>query len=214
MQRWQSAPLCLGLSFDAQSLTLLEGPGWCWPPEPGLRWAQAAWSASDNPVPSPSPVPNPLMDPVALGTSVRTAWQGSGMRCRRLAMGVPADQVVQQVLQIDADLPAHEVRTQVQWQASQALAMEWQEVAFDYQLDPAARPPGPRSEASQTVHWLACPLAWVQWAQQMSRAAQLRLQFLGVEPLGLQGSADTFMQMSAPLQWQRASEMARQGAGT
>lgn len=215
MQRWHDASIWLGLSVNEQSLTLVEGAQRSWPPEPGQRWVQAPWAPPHTPALFSAPFAG--MDPVALGTAVRTQWQRAGMRCRRLAMGVPADRVVQQSLQLEADVPAHEVRAQVQWSASQALGLEWDEVAFDLRLEPAVVQHGLATSAVQTVHWLACPRAWVQAAQQMSRVAQLRLQFLGVEPVhgpaSDPGIADA-AQKPAPVQWQRACEMARQGALT
>lgn len=215
MQRWQRAPVWLGLSVNAHSLTLVEGADPRWPPAPGQRWVQAAWTSPHNSALSSDPFAG--MDLVALGTAVRTQWQRAGMCCRRLAMGVPADRVVQQSLQLEADVPAHEVRAQVQWSASQALGLEWSEVAFDVRLEPPLVQHGLETSAVQTVHWLACPRAWVQAAQQMSRVAQLRLQFLGVEPVdgpaSDPGIADA-AQKPAPVQWHKASEMARQGALT
>lgn len=211
-QRWRGSSVWLGLSVNDQSLTLVEGAHLLWPPAAGQRWSQASWAPAQPPTSFQGP--EGLSDPLTLGAAVRSAWQRAGMRCRRLAMGVPADRVVQQSLQVDADVPVHEVRDQVQWSASQALALAWDEVAFDVRIEPASKAQGTEWAAQQTVHWLACPLAWVQGAQQMSRVAQLRLQFFGVEPLDvpwtLEGMADAAQ--PPPLQWHRARDMACQAA--
>jgi Tfp pilus assembly PilM family ATPase len=120
-------------------------------------------------------------------------------------MGVPADRVVLQTLQVDADWPASELRAQVNWRASQALGLNWDEVAFDYRMESQGE--------HLAVQWLACPVALVHAAQLMSRTARLRLQFLGVEPA--QTPLRKEIQGSAPAlfpQWQMACEMARQGS--
>jgi len=120
-------------------------------------------------------------------------------------MGLPADRVVLQTFQVDADWPTSELRAQVNWRASQALGLDWNEVAFDYRMESQG--------GHRTVHWLACPMALVHAAQLMSRTARLRLQFLGVEPA--QTSLQEGMQGSAPElfpQRQVACEMARQGS--
>ncbi len=56
-----------------------------------------------------------------MGAAVGRLWQRGGMQCRRLAMGLPADRVVLQTLQVGADCPANELPAQVNWRASQAL---------------------------------------------------------------------------------------------
>jgi len=211
---WRCAPAWLGFSVDAQGMTLVE---WCptgRAPASATCWGQEKWPHGDA---------HPLgawRDPAELGTEVLSLWQRSGMRCRRLAMGLPADRVVQQTLQVDADLPASEVRAQVNWSASQVLDLAWNDVAFDYRVenqgDASLHP-----RESLTVNWLACPMALVQAARQMSRTARLQLQFLGVEPvhrLPLEerlGGAPVETPVVAPElspQFLLACEMARQGA--
>jgi Tfp pilus assembly PilM family ATPase len=196
---WRRTPVWLGLSIHDQRMTLVEWHAVAATQAPLSRWAQEEW------VPSTQPAPGLWDEPAKSGATLGRLWQRAGMQCRRLAMGLPANRVVLQTLQVQADCPANELRAQVNWRASQALGLNWDEVAFDYRME---SPDGP-----QTVQWLACPLALVQAAQLMSRAAGLRLQFLGVEPahMGLreekQGGAPDLLP-----QLQVACEMARQGS--
>lgn len=219
---WRRAPVCLGFSVNAKSMTLVEwGPaGLAQAPLP--RWAQEVWGAGDaGEAQGEKPGLSAWDEPAQLaqlGTAVRTAWQRAGMRCRRLAMGLPSQVVVQQTLQLDADVPAGELRAQVNWSASQALELAWDEVAFDFRIENPAVEADARAVqpgASLTVNWLACPMALVHAAQQMSHSAGLRLQFLGVEPAHLRQVQD--LQMGEPAlapQWHLACEMARQGSIT
>ena len=201
----------LGLSLDDQSMTLVE---WCPAPRAqaaGPRWAQEVWAQGQR---------QDLVawdEPVRWGAAVQMLWQRSGMRCRRLALALPAERVVQQTLQVDADLPAREVRAQVQWSASQTLDLAWDAVAFDYRVERPADAPAERPGHAVTVNWLACPLVLVRAAQQMSRAARLELQFVGVELV--HGAAWAHLRSEVPggtvefsAQLHRACEVAHQGA--
>jgi Tfp pilus assembly PilM family ATPase len=196
---WRQAPVCLGLSIHDQRMTLVEWHA-AGAAQPSVqRWVQEEW------MPSAEPAPGLWDEPARMGATLGRLWQRAGMQCRRLAVGLPADRVVLQTLQVEADCPANELRAQVNWRASQALGLNWDEVAFDYRTE---SPDGPL-----TVHWLACPMALVHAAQLMSRAARLHLQFVGVEPahMGLrenqQGGAPALLP-----QLQMACEMARQGS--
>lgn len=211
---WRRAPVCLGFSVNAQSMTLVE---WC---RAGLaqapleRWAQEVWAPGEKQDGKPGlsawDEPAQLAQ---LGAAVRTAWQRAGMRCRRLAMGLPSELMVQQTLQLDADLPARELRAQVNWSASQALDLAWDEVAFDFRIDKPADAQAAQPGTSLTVTWLACPMTLVQAAQQMSHSAGLRLQFLGVEPAHMPLSEDAASDLAGlSPQWHLACEMARQGS--
>lgn len=211
---WRRAPVCLGFSVNAQSMTLVEWGRAGLAQAPLERWAQEVWAMGEKqdgkPGPSAWDEPAQLAQ---LGAAVHAAWQRAGMRCRRLAMGLPSELVVQQTLQLDADLPARELRAQVNWSASQALDLAWDEVAFDFRIDQPADGQAAQPGASLTVTWLACPMSLVQAAQQMSHNAGLRLQFLGVEPAHLRQVED--LQMGEPAlapQWHLACEMARQGS--
>ena len=121
--------------------------------------------------------------------------------------------VVQQRLQVDANWPVSELRAQVQWSASQALGLAWDEVTVDYRFDPQDDVLLPQTDGFRTLHWLACPLALVLAAQQMCRSARLSLQFMGVEPAQIGRPELTFAgRPDVPVQLQVACEMARQGA--
>ena len=211
---WRRAPVCLGFSVNAQSMTLVEWGRAGLAQAPLERWAQEVWAPGEKQ--DAKPGPSAWEEPAQLaqlGAAVRTAWQRAGMRCRRLAMGLPSELVVQQTLQLDADLPARELRAQVNWSASQALDLAWDEVAFDFRIDQPADGQAAQPGASLTVTWLACPMALVQAAQQMSHSAGLRLQFLGVEPAHMpvsEGPASDLAGLSP--QWHLACEMARQGS--
>ena len=211
---WRRAPVCLGFSVNAQSMTLVEWGRAGLAQAPLPRWAQEVWAPGEKQ--DAKPGPSAWEEPAQLaqlGAAVHAAWQRAGMRCRRLAMGLPSELVVQQTLQLDADLPARELRAQVNWSASQALDLAWDEVAFDFRIDQPADGQAAQPGASLTVTWLACPMTLVQAAQQMSHNAGLRLQFLGVEPAHLRQVED--LQMGEPAlapQWHLACEMARQGS--
>ena len=211
---WRRAPVCLGFSVNAQSMTLVEWGRAGLAQAPLERWAQEVWTPGEKQ--DAKPGPSAWEEPAQLaqlGAAVRTAWQRAGMRCRRLAMGLPSELVVQQTLQLDADLPARELRAQVNWSASQALDLAWDEVAFDFRIDKPADAQAAQPGASLTVTWLACPMTLVQAAQQMSHSAGLRLQFLGVEPAHMpvsEGPASDLAGLSP--QWHLACEMARQGS--
>jgi Tfp pilus assembly PilM family ATPase len=207
-KRWRTGPLSLGCSIDVQSLTLVEW-GAVGPASQGAqRWAQEAWA--------PGKVRDQGIwhDPAQLGVAVQALWQRAGMRCRRLALGLPADRVAQQNLQIEAGLPEKDIRAQVNWRASQALALAWDEVAFDYRIESDIE----NTRASDSgdaiqVKWLACPMAVVQAARQMSYSARLNLRYLGVEPahtplMDQQHGVDPAL---LP-QWHGACYIARQGA--
>jgi hypothetical protein len=211
---WRRAPVCLGFSVNAQSMTLVE---WC-PVDlaqaPLERWAQEVWTPGEKQ--DGKPGLSAWEEPAQLaqlGAAVRTAWQRAGMRCRRLAMGLPSELMVQQTLQLDADLPARELRAQVNWSASQALDLAWDEVAFDFRIDKPADAQAAQPGTSLTVTWLACPMTLVQAAQQMSLSAGLRLQFLGVESAHMPLSEDAASDLAGlSPQWHLACEMARQGS--
>lgn len=196
---WRRTPVWLGLSIHDQRMTLVEWRAVVATQPPLPRWAQEEW------VPSAEPTPGLWEEPAKWGAALGRLWQRAGMQCRRLAMGLPADRVVLQTLQVQADCPANELRAQVNWRASQALGLNWDEVAFDYRMESLGGP--------LTVHWLACPMKLVHAAQLMSRAAGLRLQFLGVEPAHMdlreekRGAAPELLP-----QLQVACEMARQGS--
>ena len=203
-------PVCLGLSFNAQSLSLVE-----WRPtrpahSPGQRWGQEEWAQGALQGPGTE------IAPARLGAAVQSVWRRSGLRCQKLAMGLPADRVVQQSLQLDADLPDRDIRAQVNWRASEVLSLAWDQVAFDYRVDVAPLPGalGAPSTASLQVRWLACPRVLVQAAQQMSRSAGLHLCLLGLEPAQPPPQQDLAgMDAGLTPQWHLACEMARQGAG-
>jgi Tfp pilus assembly PilM family ATPase len=206
---WSGRPVWLGLSVNAQGMTLVEWSAAARAQPSALRWGQASWTA----VASDPAVTDPWQDPSRLGVAVQELAQRTGVRCRRLAMGVSAERVVQQRLQVEANWPVSELRAQVQWNASQALGLAWDEVAFDYRFDPQDDGLSPQADGLRTLHWLACPLALVLAAQQMCRSARLRLQFMGVEPAQIGGPELTFAGMpEGPVQLQLACEMARQGA--
>lgn len=211
---WRRAPVCLGFSVNAQSMTLVEWGRAGLAQAPLERWAQEVWAPGEKQ--DAKPGPSAWEEPAQLaqlGAAVHAAWQRAGMRCRRLAMGLPSELVVQQTLQLDADLPARELRAQVNWSASQALDLAWDEVAFDFRIDQPADAQAAQPGASLTVTWLACPMALVQAAQQMSHSAGLRLQFLGVEPAHMplfEVPASDLAGLSP--QWHLACEMARQGS--
>ncbi len=206
---WSGRTVWLGLSVNAQSMTLVEwSAAGCAQPS-ALRWGQASWTAAAF---DPA-VTDPWQDPSRLGVAVQDLAQRSGVRCRRLAMGVSADRVVQQRLQVDANWPVSELRAQVQWSASQALGLAWDEVTVDYRFDPQDDALSPQADGFRTLHWLACPLALVLAAQQMCRSARLSLQFMGVEPAQIGRPELTFAGIpDVPVQLQVACEMARQGA--
>jgi Tfp pilus assembly PilM family ATPase len=212
---WHTGPHSLGCSIDDHSLTLVEwgavGPA----PAGAQRWVQEAWA--------PGKVRDQGIwhDPAQLGAAVQALWQRAGMRCRRLDLGLPADRVVQQTWRLEAGLPDKDIRAQVNWRASQALALAWDEVAFDYRLesetqsesDLATQAPVADSMHAIQVKWLACPMAVVQAARQMSHSAGLHLRFLGVEPAhtplvdALRGGDPALLP-----QWHGACDIARQGA--
>ena len=177
---------------------------------PGQRWGQEKWPQGALQGPGTE------IDPARLGAAVQRVWRRSGMRCQKLAMGLPADLVVQQNLQLDADLPERDIRAQVNWRASEVLSLAWDQVAFDYRVvvAPLTGARGSPSTASLSVSWLACPRALVQAAQQMSRSAGLHLCLLGLESAQPPPEED-HAGMDADLipQLLRACEMARQGAG-
>ena len=95
---------------------------------------------------------------------------------RRLALAMPSKAVVSDSLWVDAGLTAQEIHDQVTWVASQALQLDWDAVAVDYRRDET-----PTGGSAGQVHWLwaACPQERVDAASQLSRAAGLRLAFLG-----------------------------------
>ena len=203
---WQRGSVWLGLSVNAHSMTLVEWRPMQAPIAPLQRWAQETWALG------PSIAPDPWEDPTRLGLAVQALAQRAGLRCRRLAMGVAADRVVQQRMPVEPGLPARDVRAQVNWSASQALGLAWHEVAFDYRLVPEDVTGSAALDAPRTVDWLACPMRLVQAAQLMSRSAHLRLQFLGVEPVPM--ALTQAATAAGPAQLQVACEMARQGAQT
>lgn len=216
---WRRTPTCLGVSHNASGMTLVQWSP-CDPAQaPGQRWAQEDWAPTEA-LDAPG-----WDDPLKSGAMLASLHQRAGLSCRRLAMGLPADRVLQQSLQVAADLPARDVRDQVNWSASQALDLAWDEVAFDYQIESpgdveALSPSGASTpNAFLTVNWIACPMALVQAAQQMSRAARLHLQFLGVEPALMPAWHEAFNAVPADApafspQWHMAYELARQGAQT
>lgn len=199
---WSRGPVWLGLSLNHGSMTLVQWRAAGTEPLASPRCGQDACSI---------PATDPWQDPVGCGAQVQTLVRRLGVRCRRLAMGVPAERVVQQRLQVDADLPAGELRAQVQWSASQALGLAWDEVACDHRFDEDGE--ALATGAPRTVHWLACPLSLVQAAQQISQAAGLSLQFLGVEPAhSAQEMAEPSAAPKILTPVQVACELARQGA--
>jgi Tfp pilus assembly PilM family ATPase len=131
--------------------------------------------------------------------------------------------MVQQTLQLEAGLPDKDIRAQVNWRASQALALAWNDVAFDYRIESESQNQSESDPATQThavdsvdailVKWLACPMSVVQAARQMSHSAGLHLRFLGVEPAhtplmdALRGGDPALLP-----QWHGACDIARQGA--
>ncbi len=203
---WNPRPVCLGLSVSDQSMTLVE-----WRPKGAMQSPrqhgvqETCCDRSGRPLSGASA----WEDPAQMGSALARMWQKAGMRCRRLAMGVPADRVVHHRFQVEADLPKHELRTQVRWSASQALALEWPEVAFDYRIE---KPTGDlTADGLVTVHWTACPIAWVHQAQHISRVAHLQLQFLGVEPeRSWRMDEGPCQDPESGSQWSLACEMARQ----
>ena len=206
---WSGRPVWLGLSVNAQSMTLVEWRAAGCAQPTTLRWGQETWTAGAH----DSAVSDPWQDPSRLGVAVQELAQRTGVRCRRLALGVSADRVVQQRLQVQANWPVSELRAQVQWSASQALGLGWDEVSFDYRFDPQDDALSPQAQGFRTLHWLACPMALVLAAQQMCRSAHLSLQFMGVEPAQIGRPALTIAGMpEGPVQLLVACEMARQGA--
>lgn len=196
-------PGWLGLSIGEQGLTLvalrsLDGQV--------QQWGACAWV---------EPVADPWADLRGLASEVKALRQRQHIQGRRLAMGLPRHLTVEQSLQVAADLPVRDVQAHVAWAASQALEMEWDAVAYDYRFETDVDAPSVQLQDSRTVTWMACPQAMVRAAQQMSKAAGLKLQFLGIEPLpdfesvvrhGLLPDGASLAQFDI------ACEMARQGA--
>lgn len=218
---WRTGPLSLGCLIDAHSLTLVEWGG-VWPAQPCVqRWVQEACA----PGTARDQVVDRVVwnDPAQIGAAVQALRQRAGMRCRRLALGLPADRVVQQTLRLEAGLSKKDIRAQVNWRASQVLALSWDEVAFDYQIemesenqsqsDIATQTPAADSTVAIQVKWMACPMAVVKAAKQISHHAGLHLRFLGVEPARSalmdepHGGDPAFLS-----QWHGACDLARQGA--
>jgi Tfp pilus assembly PilM family ATPase len=200
---WCQMPGWLGLSIGAQGLTLVELRSL----EGAIhQWGTVEWV---------EPLVDPWADLKRLASEVKALRQRQRIQARRLAMGLPRHLTVEQSLQIAADLPVRDVHAHVAWAASQALQMEWDAVAFDYRFEADDEVPSTHQQDSRTVTWRACPQAMVRAAQEMSRAAGLKLQFLGVEPLpdadpvachGLLLDGPSATQLGI------ACEMARQGA--
>jgi Tfp pilus assembly PilM family ATPase len=188
------------------------------PAPPGAqRWVQEAWA------PGNERNQGVWHDPAQLGAAVQALWQRAGMRCRRLALGLPADRLVQQTLRLEVGLAEKDIRAQVNWRASQVLALAWDDVAFDYRIeseseiqsesDLATQAPAADLADAIQVKWLACPMALVQAARQMSLSARLQLHFLGVESARTPRTEELYARdpVLSP-QWHGACDLARQGA--
>ena len=121
-------------------------------------------------------------------------------------MGLPQNQVAQDSLQVEEALPEKDIRARVVWAASQRLQLEWDAVVVDYRFEPQETELRSTS-GFRTVSWGACGIAWTRAADQISRAAGLSLQFLGVEPVL---DVTTFEDTSP--RYRIACELAWQGA--
>jgi len=196
--KWRhQAPWSLGLSMDAQGFTLVALCAVDPDKSPMLPFGQADW---------PSPLASPWQDPLASGAAIQACQKRAKLPRWRLAMGLSQDQVRQGALQVEEGLPLGDIRDQVIWAASQALQLEWDAVVVDYQcvLQEAW---SPSSTGSRSVAWAACNKAWALAADQMSRAAGLSLQFLGVAP-----ALDSHAMEGPSLRYRSACELARQVA--
>jgi len=196
--KWRSqAPGSLGLSMDAQGFTLVALCAVNPDKSQILPFGQADWTG---------PLASPWQDPLASGAAIHVCLKRAQLPRWRLAMGLPQDQVWQGVLQVEEALPARDIRDQVIWAASQDLQLEWDAVVVDYQWEPPEAG-SPASKGSRRVSWAACGKSWALAADQMSRAAGLSLQFLGVDP-----EFDSHEMEGPSLQYRSACELAKQVA--
>ena len=191
--RWWPAPGWLGMAMDDQGASLVE----LCPQSMVLRHI-------DRSVDVHWPVPKqPWLDPVACGQALSKCMTDAHIQPRRLAMAVPRDAVVQGSLWMDVNLTDAEIHDQVTWVASQALQLEWDAVAVDYRREET---PTEGSAGQDQWFWAACPQDRVNAASQLSRAAGLRLAFLGLEP------PDGVPEDGRPLRYRVACHMAWQAA--
>jgi len=196
--KWRrQAPGSLGLSIDALGFTLVALRPEAMHSSQILPFGQSDWT--DLSV-------SPWQDPLASGTAIQACLKRAKLPRWRLAMGLPQEQVTQGALQVEDGLPAKDIRDQVIWAASQGLQLEWDAVVVDYQLEPQEA--GLQSPlGARRVSWAACGKAWALAADQMSRAAGLSLQFLGVAP------AFDLNEMEGPeLRYRSACDLAMQVA--
>ncbi len=196
--KWRrQSPGWLGLSIDAQGMTLVDlGPA-------SMASGQIQRSVAKDWV---DPTASPWQDPLASGAAIQNWLKRAELPRRRLAMGLPQDQVAQDSLQVEDALPEKDIRAQVVWAASQRLQLEWDAVVVDYRCE--LQETESRSiSGSRTVFWGACGIAWTRAADQMSRAAGLSLQFLGVEP-----AMDLAIWEGTSLRYRIACDLAWQGA--
>jgi len=194
--KWQrQAPGSLGLSIDAQGFTLVALCPVAAGKQPILPWGQADWNG---------PLASPWQDPLASGAAIHACLKRANIPRWRLAMGLPQDLVKQGTLLVEDGLPAKDIRDQVIWAASQDGQLEWDAVVVDYRCEPQAAA-HPLTSGSCRVTWAACGKTWALAADQMSRAAGLSLQFLGVAP-----ELD-FLEMAGPtLRYRSACALAMQ----
>lgn len=164
--RWWPAPGWLGMAMDEKGASLVE---LC----PQAMVQRRIERSVDVPWPAPK---QPWQDPVACGRALSRGMAEAHIGHRRLALAMPSNAVVSDSLWVDADLTAQEIHDQVTWVASQALQLDWDAVAVDYRRDET-----PIGGSAGQVHWFwaACPQERVDAASQLSRAAGLRLAFLG-----------------------------------
>ena len=173
-EKWRRQPPgWLGLSIDAQGMTLVD---LC--PE-AMTSGQIQRSVAEDWVDLTA---SPWQDPLASGAAIQKWLKRAELPRRRLAMGLPQDQVAQDSLQVELALAEKDIHAQVVWAASQRLQLEWDAVVVDYRCEPQETELRSTS-GFRTVSWGACGIAWTRAADQMSRAAGLSLQFLGVEPV-------------------------------
>jgi Tfp pilus assembly PilM family ATPase len=196
--KWRRQPPgWLGLSIDAQGMTLVD---LC--PE-AMTSGQIQRSVAEDWIDLTA---SPWQDPVGSGAAIQKCLKRAELPRRRLAMGLPQDQVAQGSLQVQSSLPERDIRAQVVWAAGQALQLEWDAVVVDYRCETQEAETRPAS-GTRTVTWGACGKSWALAADQMSRSAGLSLQFLGVEPV-----RDISVMEDKSLRYRVACDLAWQGA--
>jgi len=127
----------VGLDITATSVKLLEFK----PVKKGFKVV----SYTVEPLPANAVNEKNLQDVEAVGDAIRRAVKRSGTRTKQAAVAVPSAMVITKMIQMPADLKAHEMEAQIQLEADQYIPYALEEVNLDFHIM------GPSEEAMGMV---------------------------------------------------------------